>query len=130
MTTKEFLTVDVMSAASGFLLTDEGMGPIYRVLSFVTGEDVYTHQLPRVGKELQAALLSDRPDLEDVFDLIRTKTTRETWRDVAAEIEQKLGLSMTLRRLSHDEHERIDPLSELAEKVHPDRIIPIEVTRK
>jgi hypothetical protein len=123
MMQKEFPTLGVVSAASGYLLTE--IGVVYQVLSFASGESVFTHQLPRVGREFKAALLADQPEIAEIFEYIERETTPETYRDVASEVKRRIGATMTVRRMTADQHERIDPMSELAEKVHPDRIITV-----
>lgn len=80
-TEREFPTAGVMSTVTGRLMGD--IGDVYQVLNWMTGESVYTHQIPRICRE-----------------------------------------AVPIMRV--EEHERIDPISELAERVHPDTIIVVK----
>lgn len=124
MRTKEFRTEDVIGAITGVLLRD--IGAIYEVLTFMSGESVYTHQLPRVGREALPVVLAAHPELEPVVDEVKQvdRTNYRTW--VATWVE-RYGPTITVPLMNEDAHERIDPLSELAEMIHPDKIIVAEV---
>ena len=123
--TKEFPLCDVISAATDYLVSERGIGAVYDVLNFATGESLFTHQLPRVGKEFGAHLLRVRPDLQPIFDEAKD-VNPSNWRHFASDWEDRFGRTITIGKMSEDDHERIDALSELAEKVHPDNIIVVE----
>lgn len=122
MQTKSFPTLDVLGSATGWLMSE--IGGVYAVLSFASGEDVYTHQLPRVGREFAAHLKTYRPDLLPAFDEAEA-ITPENYREIGADWIRRFGETIEIRRMGVDEHERIDPLSELAERVHPDNIVTV-----
>jgi len=121
--TKLFDTRDVMSCATGRLMGD--IGGVYEVLNWMTGESLYTHQLPRVCREAVPVLLVMYPSLQDAIDEAEQVTTenfavwRQTWDD-------RYGPQMAVPKMNTDQHERVDALSELAEKVSPDRIITVQ----
>ena len=119
MTTKEFPTRDVLSTITGRLMGE--MGGVYEVLNWMTGESVYTHQIPRISREAQPAILALHPDLEPTIAEAEQVTQENylTWRTTW---EERYGATITVPKMTIAEHERIDPLSELAEKVSPDRI--------
>jgi len=112
MTVEAFPTLDVLGAATGRLIAD--IGGIYKVLSFAAGEDVYTHQLPRVGREFAAHLKTYRPDLLPCFDEAE-RVTRETYKDIGADWVARFGETIEVRRMGADGHKRINPISELAD---------------
>lgn len=122
---KEFPTEDVLSTVTGTIVTERLIGAVYEVCNWATGESLFTHQLPRVCKELRAVMLKLRPELRaainesDQIDENNWRAFRDLWVD-------RYGPTMAVPKLNADEHERIDPLSELAEKVHPDNIIVVE----
>jgi hypothetical protein len=119
METKEFATADVLSVATGRLMAD--MGGIYEVLNWMTGESLFTHQLPRVGREAVPVLVAAHPTLQQAIDEAEQVTTenhkewRTTWED-------RYGPTMAVPKFNADSHEHIDPLAELAEKMHPSKI--------
>lgn len=124
MTTKVFPTGDVLSAATGYLVTLSGIGAVYEVLNWMTGESLYTHQIPRVGEEAAAALLAMYPELAEAYAEAE-QVTPENWQQWLATWTARYGESIAVPKFTAEEHERIDPVSELAEKVPPDRIVLI-----
>lgn len=122
MTTKEFPTRDVLSVITGRLMGE--IGGVYLVLNWMTGESVYTHQLPRISREAKPVILSLHPALVPTIAEAEqvTQENYATWRDTW---EARYGLTITVPKLTIAEHERIDPLSELAEKVSPDKIVAV-----
>lgn len=58
----KFKTRKVLSAATGTLLTS--MDDVYEVLSFMTGEELFTHQLPRAFKQCEADFARQLPMLK------------------------------------------------------------------
>ena len=124
MQTKEFATVDVLSTITGRLMGD--IGGVYEVLNWMTGESVFTHQLPRIGREATPVVVAAHPLLQQAVDEAEQvnqenyKEWRQTWED-------RYGPTIAVPKFGADTHESIDPMSELAEKVHPDKIITIKV---
>lgn len=122
MDTKEFATRDVLSTVTGMLMGD--IGGVYEVLNWMTGESVFTHQLPRISREAVPVVLAMHPTLQqaiDEADQVREDNAlawRTTW-------ENRYGPTIAVPKFTADTHERIDPMSELAEHVHPDNIIII-----
>lgn len=57
---------------------------------------------------------------------IRMAETRANWLIWKKIWDDRYGETMEVSPMSHDDHERIDPLSELAEKMHPDNIIQVQ----
>lgn len=61
--TKRFHLGDVLSIATGRLVSSRGMDGVYDILNFMTGDSLYTHQLPRACKECRPYLLEQFPEL-------------------------------------------------------------------
>lgn len=119
---KSFPTADVLSTITGVLVSE--IGGVYQVCNWMTGEDVYTHQLPRICREAQPVLIAAHPALAAACqeaDQVNPENFRE-WRDRWIE---RYGPTLDVPKFTADDHERIDPFSELVEKVPPDRIIVI-----
>jgi hypothetical protein len=121
-TEKEFATCDVLSTVTGRLIGK--IDGVYEVLNWMTGESVYTHQLPRICREACPALVARHPHLQQAIDEAE-QVTRENWQQWRQTWEDRYGPTISVPKFSADAHERIDPISELAEKVHPDKIITI-----
>mgnify|MGYP005614776639 CR=1 FL=1 len=103
MTTQRFHLGAVLSMTTGKLLCQ--MDDIYRIAAHLAGGPVWTHQLGRVMTESKPHLLTQFPALAAVTG---EEVTHDNFAPMPA-----------------DAHESIDPLSELAETVHPDRIVTI-----
>jgi hypothetical protein len=119
---KEFATRDVLSTITGRLMG--GIGGVYEVLNWMTGESVFTHQLPRIGREARPVVVAAHPQLAQAIEEAAQvnpdnyRTWLQTWED-------RYGPTIAVPKFTADTHERIDPMSELAEKVHPDNIIRV-----
>lgn len=122
MTTKAFPTSAVLSVLTGVLLGK--IDGVYEVTAFMAGEGVYTHQLPRVSREAVPVILAMHPQLEPVIAEAE-QVTRENWQQWLSTWADRYGDEIAVPVMNISEHERIDPLSELAEKVHPSKIITV-----
>lgn len=113
----------VLSITHGILLCE--FSRVYEILNFMTGDNLMTHQLPRAGRECAPWLLRQFPqlaaiDLGGIGEL--------TWRDRLAVLVAEYGDSFEVVPIPRDDHERKNPLTELAEMVDPNKIIVIERT--
>lgn len=120
--TKTFPTGDVLATITGYLVTPNGIGAVYEVLNWMTGDNVYTHQLPRIGREARPVLIAAHPELAAACSEAQ-QVTRENWQQWLATWTKRYGKTIAVPKFTADEHERIDPISELAEMVPPDHII-------
>ena len=121
--TKTFPTADVLSAVTGVLVSK--IDGVYEVLSWMSGEPIWTHQLPRVSREAQTAVIAMHPTIQKAVDEAE-QVNGDTWQNWLSVWLDRYGPEIAVPRLSEDQHERIDPLSELAEKMPPDRIVVIK----
>lgn len=122
MAEKSFPTSGVLSVVTGRLLGD--IGQVYEVLNFMTGESLFTHQLPRVSREAFPVILSRHPELQSAIDEAEQVTT-ENWQAWLRTWVERYGETISVPQMTIAQHERVDPISELAEKVHPSRIITV-----
>jgi len=117
---KTFRLGAVLSVTTGTLLCD--IGDVYAILNHMTGDNLFTHQLPRAARECRPFLLRQFPHLphaspEDVGP--------ENWAPwLHARIEEH-GDSFDVEPIPPQQHDRIDPLTELAELVGPERVVVI-----
>ena len=66
MSIKKFHIGDVLSITSDYLVSPRLIDGVYDICSWMTGEDVYTHQLPRVAAEIEDNLRRQHPGLAAV----------------------------------------------------------------
>lgn len=118
--TKGFPTSIVLSVVTGRLLCD--IGGVYEVLGWMTGEQVFTHQIPRIDREATPVILALHPSLSDAVAEAH-QVNPDNWREWLATWVARYGESLAVPKMTADEHERIDPMSELAEKIPPRNII-------
>lgn len=118
----------VLSITGDRLVAREGFVGVQSALSYMAGEDIYTHQVRRVMDEAKPVILEKYPLLADVIapaDI--NEATVDTWLDQQANL---YGEFLVLPRLSLDQHERIDPESEAAEVLHPSKIATIRAPKR
>lgn len=122
---KGFHLGDVLSITTGRLVSPRHMEGVYDILNWMTGESLYTHQLPRVAREAKPVLLAALPQLAavEVPDFPGPERVA-AW--LAGQV-ALYGETLPVPKLTADQHESIDPMSELAEKVNPDKIIAIKL---
>jgi hypothetical protein len=123
--TKDFHIGDILSVTTGRLVSPNHIGGVYEILNWMTGDNLYTHQLPRVGNEARPVLLAAHPQLADA-QAEADAVTPDNWQHFMTKMVERYGLMLPVPKMSADQHESIDAMSELVEKVHPDRIITVQ----
>jgi len=73
---KQFHISGVLSVTTGHLVSPRHMDGIYDILNFMTGDNLFTHQLPRASDECKPYLLKQHPQLKDVD---ASGVTPENW---------------------------------------------------
>lgn len=121
MTTQKFPLGAVLSMTTGKLLCP--MDEIYRIAQHLTGQPIWTHQLGRVMTESKPHLLAQFPALGSVGGEDVTPENVSRW---LSEHVAEHGEFLDVAPLPEHAHETIDPISELAEKMHPGRIFQVK----
>jgi hypothetical protein len=62
---REFHLGDILSVTTGRLVSPRHIDGVYDILNYMTGENLYTHQLPRATEACAGPLLAQHPDLAD-----------------------------------------------------------------
>lgn len=123
MSDRLFLLGDILSITGDKLVSPRKMTGVYDILNYMTGDNLYTHQLPRACRECRPFLLKQHPQLASVDD---STVTAENWGDWLEARIAEFGRELPVSPLPEHAHEVIDPLSELAEKVHPSKIVVVK----
>lgn len=112
MNGRNFPLGSVLTVTTGRTLCE--VGQIYEILNFMTGDNLFTHQLPRASEECTEPLLKQHPQLADVVvpETINSWETCNAW--LATQTE-KFGAELHVQQLAPNDHTRIDPLTELAQ---------------
>lgn len=124
MTSKQFHLGDVLSITDGRLMSPRHMEGVYDILNFMTGDNLFTHQLPRAMTECHPYLLKQHPQLSGI-DI--GPITSENFGAVLEGLCAEYGEFLMVDPMPKDAHEFIDPMSELAEKVRPDKIMTVKI---
>jgi hypothetical protein len=122
--TKNFATADVLSTITGRLMGE--IGGVYEVLNWMTGESVYTHQLPRIGREAAPVIVAMHPALQQAIDESK-QVTPENWKEWRQTWEDRYGPHIAVPTFPNGSHERIDPVSELFDMVGPEKVIVADI---
>ena len=126
---RNFTLGAVLTVAGDTLMCD--IGKVYELLNFMTGDNLFTHQLPRAAEECRPILFKKYPWLSEYIDTVEPKVTSENCRKVISECEARWGLELAVSELSAaGDHDFKEPLQELCEMVGPDRVIAIEGGRE
>lgn len=120
--TRDFDLGDILTVITEYLVSPRHMAGVYDILNFMAGEPVYTHQLRRVMLEACKVILAQHPQLVSVTypESVEGDEAVAAW---LAERKVEFGETLPISPMNIAEHERIDPVSELAERIHPSRII-------
>jgi hypothetical protein len=126
MTARAFHLGDILSVTTGRLLSPRHMDGIYDILNWMTGDSLFTHQLPRACHECEGPLLAQHPDLAgiDVPEFDGSKDAVDRWLGEQVAI---YGETRDVAPLAAEDHTRIDPLAEL-HAMRPDaEVIVVEI---
>jgi hypothetical protein len=121
--TKTFHLGDILSITTGRLVSPRHMEGIHDILDWMTGDSLFTHQLPRAMDECQGPLLAQHPDLaaigvpDDFGDGEHAGQAVDNW---LAEQVAVYGETREVAPLAGGEHARIDPIAELRTMMRPD----------
>lgn len=136
MQTKQFSMSAVLSCYTGWLFGD--IGEVYETLSFLTGETLFTHQIPRAMRQCRQHLesvLSWLPDVEreiaasrDACIAAQGKDGLPSWSHAMFDsLIERYGDSFGLCPLPPGENGPRDPMQELAEMVGSANVVVVKV---
>jgi len=114
----EVSTVALASAVTGYLLCD--IGEVYEVIQQVTGVAPFTHQLPRMSRELAVHVRNSLPDFPGEAEASAYPVNKDTVAAFSAELIEQFGPTVLLPR--QDVQAR-DPIKELTDMVGPERVL-------
>jgi len=116
---RDFHITDILTVTTGNLVSSRHMDGVYDILNYLTGDNLFTHQIPRALTECAPPLLRQHPQLAAADT---SGVTPENLPVRTAEWVAAFGEMLPVAPLPQGAHEFIDPILELAEKIHPSRI--------
>jgi hypothetical protein len=107
---KQFHLGDILSITTGKLLSQSKMDGVYNILNFMTGEELYTHQLGRAAEVCRPYLLAYFPEFKDVNWEKDSGVPVMAWLDVNCKAFGELHL---VTQLPEGVYTSVDVLTEL-----------------
>ena len=111
--TRTFHIGDVLSITDGHLVSPRHIQGVYEILNWMTGESLFTHQLPRASRECRPSLVEQFPDLAAVVfpsELRGDEAAIFAWLEAAVAL---YGETREVAPLAIEDHTPIDPIAEL-----------------
>lgn len=110
---RRFHLGDILSVTTGRLLSLRRMDGLYDILNWMTGDNLFTHQLPRACRECAPRLLEQHPALAEVAEIPAFDGSAAA---VAAWLRQwvdRFGEYLPVQPLDPADHTHMDALSEM-----------------
>jgi hypothetical protein len=129
---------DVLSVTTPYLVSSRHMEGVYDILNFLTGDNLFTHQLPRACRESQDWLRTQYPQL--MPDDLNMKLAIPRLKEMIAESSPQEGCArwvemirdgnglprqIPVHAMGKGMHTRIDPIEELRAMVGDEKVIVI-----
>lgn len=127
---KSFSTLAILSVTSGRLLTrpdgdGNGIGQMYDLLGYMTGEQPFTHQLPRFAEECKPHLANQFPELDALTSEIVRRCDAGEVHELCDELEAEFGAEQEVQPIPSGEHVSRNPVGELLDKVGAEKVIVV-----
>jgi hypothetical protein len=124
MKTKKFHLGDVLSITTGRLVSPRHMDGVYDILNFMTGDNLFTHQLLRASDECKPHLLAQFPQLAAVDASGVNGKNHVKW---LTEQVAKYGEEFEVKPVPKGTHQFKNPIAEAAEMMGgPEKIIVVQ----
>jgi len=131
---KEFHLGDILSVMTGRLVSPRHIDGVYEILNFMTGDNLFTHQLPRVADECKPHLFKQFPQLATpemdfaVAELVEMLNSGKDKPDMLvagwlAKQVAKYGETFTVKPIPQTDHEIKDPIQEAINIMGHDKVI-------
>lgn len=121
---KVFHLGDVLSITTDKLMSPRLMEGVYDILNYMTGEDLFTHQLPRARDICGPQLLKQHPELTGVDC---EGVNPENWQRRLDALVKQYGETVEVEPLPKGAYIPIDPITEAEAMVGPDKVIVVKV---
>lgn len=121
----QFHVATLVTITDGHLIAPNHMDDVYAILNYMTGDNLFTHQLTRAAEECQPALLEQHPWLAGVPEL-PDGMEHDVIMDVVANLVNTYGQMHEVQPLKPEEHTRIDPVAEARMNFPNAKIIAVD----
>lgn len=126
MDAREFPLDEVLTVTTGCLVARRHMDAVYDVLNFLTGDNLFTHQLPRALESCMPAALTQHPDLAEVSVPTFGDDAHAELMRWLSKVEAKYGKTRTLVPIAQWDHR--NPIEEACDLIGAERVyvVPAE----
>lgn len=144
MQTKKFHISDVLSITTGRLVSTRHMDGVYDILNFMTGDNLFTHQLPRASDECKPYLLQQFPQLDtpemqfavgELIEMLKTPSGKKEpdklilgWLSklTSGQYGVKCEEMLEVKPIPTEAHQHKNPIEEAAEMMGgPEKVIVV-----
>lgn len=109
-------TAELASITTGFMLV-QPFSRVHALVEKIAGFPVWTHQIPRVSKEIAARVTAALPGFPVAEDAKRWPVNADTYKTFAADVESRFGKTVSIAPLNATPR---DPVEEIvAMKARP-----------
>lgn len=115
---------DVLSITTERLVSRDHMGGVYKILGYMTGDELFTHQLPRAAEECRPALLAQHPRLNEV-EVPFAFTGKDHVYAWLAEQEAIYGETLDVDPLILKQGDYSNPIGDLCDMVGPEKVVVV-----
>ncbi len=116
--TRSFALGDILTVATSVLVSPRHMDAVYDLCNFMTGDSLFTHQLPRACRECEPEIYRQHPDLRAIekpdFTNCPAGQVETAVRAWLVEQEGQYGTAREIAPMPAEAHTRLDPFDELA----------------
>lgn len=129
---KPFHIGDILSITTGRMVSPRHMEGIYDILNYMTGDNLFTHQLRRAADACKPALLEQHPILVEWGERLVFELDKSVYKDVPKKFDLlpfalEIGCSdMDVVPLA--EWERRNPIEELVGMVGEKKVSVVEIS--
>ena len=118
---KNFHISDILTITDGRLVSFNGMDGVYDILNFMTGDDLFTHQLPRAMDICQPVLQKQLPHVN--FNDWKEDINENNYKDAVNFVGNKHGFYFDVESCAEWNH--IDPIQEAIDIKGKDNVVVI-----
>jgi hypothetical protein len=119
---KTFSLGAILSVTTGILLCD--FGEVHELLDHMTGDALFTYQLPRAARECEGPLRDQFPQLEGI-EVPVSLPSPELYVQWVETLHERYGEQHEVQPMRPGEHTVINPFDELAMNYAHVEIIPV-----
>jgi len=110
METKEYHLSDIVSITTGRPVSNRHIEGVYDILNFMTGDNLFTHQLGRASKECGPVILEQHPQLKKINS---DECSTDNWQEWINGLVEKYGEWLPIAPVGEGQHMKINPVAEL-----------------